>query len=227
MTEESDRASVPRVEELCIDIGCTTQDEALEFVSPGDPVVFDSDFRLFGQGYVKARAIDDRLGCAVLCKLIEDEPPVDAWFAFTVQEEVGLRGAAVAANRLSPDMALVIEGTTAADGPDTEEHKRVCALGKGAVVPFMDRSTIYDRAMCEAIREAADRHGIPWQLKKYVSGGTDAAALQRSGAGVKVAAIAAPVRNIHSPCCVAFVSDCEAVYNLTREYMNYLGDEKQ
>ena len=129
--------------------------------------------------------------------------PVDGNFVFTGKEEVGTRGALGAAFSEKPDIALIFEGTTAADLPSMEEHKRVCHLGKGPVVPFMDGGTIYDRGLFELLRELAQEQNIPWQTKHYISGGTDASAIQKSRSGVRVAGISAAVRYLHAPNSVA------------------------
>ncbi len=100
----------------------------------------------FGDGLLKAKALDDRVGCAVLVKLLLEELPVDCTFVFTVQEEVGLRGAYGAAFSVKPDYAVVVEGTTAADAPVTARHKRVCAPGRGPVIPIMDGGPFTTRA---------------------------------------------------------------------------------
>jgi putative aminopeptidase FrvX len=120
-------------------------------VRVGDSVWFDSDFRQFGDGYIKARALDDRAGCAVLLELIKSDLPVDLHFVFTVQEEVGLRGAKTAAFSVAPEYALVVETTTAADVSGVPEEKQVCRLGSGAVVSFMDR-TPFTQANCMIAR---------------------------------------------------------------------------
>ncbi len=148
--------------------------------------------------------------------------PADAWFAFTVQEEVGLRGSLVAANRLKPDMALIFEGTTAADLPSQTGNTRVCVPGMGPVLPFMDNGTITNRELFKALTSVADNNGIEWQTKTYISGGTDAAAIQRSGCGVKVAGIAAAVRYIHSPSCVACIKDFDNILRLAKCYLETL-----
>ncbi len=225
LTNSDERAGVPRLEDLYIDIGARDKEDALMYVSLGDYCAFDSEPCTLGDKLIKAKAIDDRLGCAVLVSLIEETPPVDAWFAFTVQEEVGLRGATVAAARIAPEIAVIVEGTTAADSPDLDRHRRVCSVGGGAVVPFMDRGSIYDRGLLSELAKVAKSRGIKTQTKNYVSGGTDAAAIQRSLQGVPVAAVAAPVRNIHSPSCVASVDDCQAVLDLVREFLIFKGGQ--
>lgn len=214
LTKSKDREKAVESDDMYIDIGAITKEEAEKLVAIGDAAAFDSEYIEFGDGFIKAKAIDDRFGCAVLLALMDTDLPIDCMFAFTVQEEVGLRGAQTAAYRTSPDISLIIEATTAADLPSVSDNKKVCKLGDGAVVPFMDRSTIYDRELFGIITNLAEKNGIPWQTKTYIAGGTESAAIQRSRAGAKAAAISAPVRNLHSPSCVCKISDMESVHKL-------------
>lgn len=225
LTTAAERKTAPRTKDLYIDIGATSKKAAEAKVSLGDYGVFDGDIVAFGDGLLKAKALDDRLGCAVLLTLLREQPPVDTWFVFTAQEEVGTRGAATAAFRLAPDFCLVVEGTTAADLAEVPPAQQVCALRKGAVLPFMDRGTIYDRELFEMLRDAAEERGIPWQTKQMVAGGTDAGRIHKSGAGVRTAGLAAPLRYIHSPSSVAAVSDLDCVLELARAFLELIGKE--
>ncbi len=219
LLDRGEEERVPKLRDLTIDIGARDAAQARAVVAPGDVAVFDSDCVLFGNGLLKAKAIDDRVGCAVMLELLREELPMDCTFAFTVQEEVGTRGAFGAAFSVVPDIALVLEGTTAADLPGTPAHQRVCAPGKGPVVPYMDGGTVYDRGLFELLRDLAEGHGIPWQTKEYISGGTDAAAIQRSREGVRVAAISAAVRYLHAPASVASLADCDHMLDLARLFI--------
>ena len=219
LLERDEKSAVPKLDALTVDIGAESREEALGLVSLGDTAVFDDNVMELGDGFLSAKAIDDRVGCAVLLTLLEEELCRDVWFAFTAQEEVGSRGAFGAAYAIEPELALILEGTTAADIPGVEEHKRVCELGGGPVIPFMDRGTVYDPALRELLISAAEKNGLPWQTKRAVAGGTDGAAVQRSGAGARVAGLAAPIRNIHSPICVAKISDMEDMLRLTRLFL--------
>ena len=213
------------IDDMHIDIGAKDREEAEKLVSPGDAGAFEDDIREFGDGYIRARAIDDRFGCIILLKVLETDLPVDCLFAFTTQEEVGLRGAYTAAYHTAPDIALIIEGTTAADLPSSPESKKVCKVGNGAVIPFMDTGTIYNKEVRGILTEIADKNDIPWQTKTYIAGGTDGAAFQRTRSGIKTAGIAAPIRNLHSPSCVGKYSDMEAVYKLVRLFLEELGSQ--
>ncbi len=223
LLKDDERKRVPKVDDMYIDIGAKDKETAEKLVSLGDTGAFDPETVLFGDGFLKAKAIDDRVGCAAMIKLIESDLPFDCWFVFTVQEEVGCRGVLGAAFRLEPEIAVILEGTTAADLPSVKGAKRICSPGKGVVIPFMDRGSIYDRGLYKFATETADKYGIKWQTKSYIAGGTDASAVQRSRAGVKVIGLAAAMRNIHSPACVAAVSDIEDLPRLAGLLLEELG----
>lgn len=227
LTTAAERRTMPKTKNLYIDIGATSRAAAEKLVSLGDYGVFDSAVVEFGDGLIKAKAIDDRVGCAALLRLLEDEPPVDTWFCFTVQEETGLRGAASMAFALDPGFAMVLEGTTAADLAEIKGADAVCRVRGGVVLPFMDGATIYDAALFELLRDACIKRGIPWQTKTRVAGGTDAGRIHKSRAGVRVCAAAAPVRYIHSPSSVAAKADCEAVLAAARAFLEELGGDDE
>lgn len=225
LVSREDERNVPKVDDLYIDIGAKTKEDAQKLVELGDRGVFDDSVSEFGDGFLKAKAIDDRSGCAIMLKLLEEDLPCDTWFAFTVQEEVGARGAHGAAFRLRPDIALILEGTTAADLPYVEDGKQICRLGKGPVLTYMDRGTIYDRELRALLIRLADENGIMWQTKEQIAGGTDAQVIQRSREGVKTGIIATAVRNIHSPVSVAYMKDVEDGLTLARLFLQEM--EKQ
>ena len=212
---EERKQAVP-VSKLFVDIGAADKAAAEKLASPGDPIFLIGPPLELGGGFLRAKAIDDRLGCAVLLKLLEEEQPRDCWYVFTAREEAGTRGAFGAAFSLRPDIALIIEATTAADRPDIAEHKRVCAPGRGVVLPFMDGGALYDRGLFEDLRGLCEEHGISWQTKEYIAGGNDASAVQRTAHGVRVAAVAAAVRYLHSPASVVQISDVHDILRLTR-----------
>lgn len=224
LTGAKERESVPKVDEMYIDIGTKKKLQAERHVALGDPVSFEPNYRTFGDGLICSKAIDDRLGCAVMLKLISEELEYDTWFVFTVQEEVGLRGATTAAYTIAPDRALILEGTTAVDLPGVDGIRRVCGLANGAVIGLMDGRTIYDRGMFTTLRSLAEEHEIPWQVKEMIAGGTDAGAVQQSRCGVRCANIAAPVRYLHGPASVTSQAACEAVLALARLYVNQEGE---
>ena len=222
LVDAAERTKIPKLSSMYIDIGAKNRAEAEGIVSLGDTGVFEDTVVEFGNGMIKARAIDDRVGCAIMLKLITEPLPVDTWFAFTVQEEVGCRGANAAAFNIKPDIAIILEGTTAADMPSQKGADKVCIPGRGPVIPFMDGSTVYDRRLFETLRTLAETNGIPWQTKTYISGGTDASVIQRTAGGARVAAVSAAVRYIHSPSCVACKEDAENMLRLARLFMETL-----
>ena len=146
LTAEEKETAI-KVENMYVDIGAKNKEEASELVALGDYITFKSDYIEFGEGYIKSKAIDDRAGCAVLIDIIKSELLYDTYFTFVTQEEIGLRGAKTAAFSVDPDVAIVIEATTAADIPNVSGQNQVCHLKKGAVVSFMDRATIYNKQL--------------------------------------------------------------------------------
>ncbi len=209
------RKVLPKFSELYLDIGAKNGEEARKLVSPGTHVHFLPGFVEMGGGKVRSKALDDRIGCAIMLTLMEQELPYDVTFAFLVQEEVGLRGARAAAYTVNPDMAIVLEATTAADLTGAEGDAKVCTLGDGPVVSFMDRSTIYDRDLYGLAFEQCKEMGIPCQTKTRIAGGNDSGAIHTSRGGVRTLAISAPCRYLHSPSCVADLQDIKSCLKLT------------
>lgn len=216
--------NVPSIDRMYIDIGASSKSEAEKYVSIGDSVHFVSDFVRFGDNKIKAKAIDDRFGCAIMIKMIESDLQYDTHFAFLVQEEVGCRGAGPATFAIRPDYAIVLEATTAADVSSVDNEDRVCVQGEGAVVSFMDRSTVYDRNLFSHAFRCAEKNGIKIQSKTAVAGGNDAGTIHKSCAGVKTIAISLPCRYIHSACCVGderdMLSCSQLALMLSEEYCN-------
>lgn len=222
LTTAEERGKVPRLEEYYLDIGAKDKEEAETLVSLGDFAVFDNECMEFGNGMLKAKAIDDRVGCAIMLKLLQIDLPMDCVFAFTVQEEVGTRGAFGAAFSVTPEIALVLETTTAADLPGVKGQKRVCAPGLGPVISLMDGGTIYDKELFRLMCDTADSLGIPWQVKHYIAGGNDSRAVQRTKDGVRVAGLSAAVRYLHAPTSVGAIKDFEQMLTLTSAFIDAL-----
>ena len=219
LVSREEEEKVPKTDALYIDIGAKDREEAEKLVPPGTYGSFVGAPQEFGRGFLKAKAIDDRIGCAIMLELLKEDLPLDVTFAFTAQEEVGTRGAFGSAFSVSPEVALVLETTTAADLPGVEGARRVCAPGKGPVISYMDGATIYDRDLFENLRRLAEEHGIPWQTKEYIAGGNDARTIQRSRSGVRVAALSAAVRYLHAPATVGSLADFENMWKLTRLFL--------
>ena len=199
MLTAEERKKVPKTDSLYLDIGAASREEALAKVPLGTYGAFVGEPEVLGDGFLKSKAIDDRVGCAILLELLREELPLDVTFAFTAQEEVGTRGAFGAAFSVTPEIALVLETTTAADLPEIEGARRVCAP--------------------ETLRRLAEERNIPWQTKEYIAGGNDARTIQRSKTGVRVAALSAAVRYLHAPASVGSLSDFENMLELTRAFL--------
>jgi len=200
LRRRSDLQQAPSADDLVIDIGAATAEEAGRHVGVGDYAVFDTLFEDWGP-VLKAKAFDDRIGCYILIELLKGRHPVDITAAFTTQEEVGLRGAAVAAYSQRPDIALVLDATPAADfpGPEPSGAGRVPRLGQGPVITIMDSTAFCDRRLVKLLADTAKRLRIPVQYKRPGIGGTDAGQIHLSRGGVRTAVMAIPNRYIHSP----------------------------
>lgn len=216
LLKDDEEDSQPKISSLRIDIGADNKEEAEKLVSVGDCAYFTGEQRDFGDGFMSGKALDDRAGCAIMLRLINSELPYDCTFVFTVQEEIGTRGAKAAAYSVDPDLAIVIETTTACDFSGTEGKKRVCELGKGPVVSYMDRSTIYDKELYRLGFDTAKKEGIPCQTKSVVAGGNDSGAIHTSVGGVRTMAVSVPCRYLHSPYCVIKESDLNDTEKLVR-----------
>ena len=216
LVDKKDEALIPKADDLYIDIGAKSKEEASEYVRLGDSVWFESDFVEFGDGFIKAKALDDRAGCAILVEMIKSELEYDMWFSFSVQEEIGTRGAQTAAFTVAPDYAIAVETTTAADISGVKDEKRVCICGEGGTVSFMDRSTLYSKELFDKAFEIAEREDIPCQPKTMVAGGNDSGAIHKSRGGVKVLTVSIPCRYLHSPSCVIRYKDAEESLRLIK-----------
>lgn len=212
-----------KIKDLYIDIGAKDKESAEKQVAIGDCAVFDGEYIEFGENLVKSKALDDRVGCAILLELMKEQYDDDVYFVFTVQEEIGLRGAKVCANTIKPEIALVIEGTTCSDVYGSEEHNQVTNLGKGAVMTAVDGAAISDKDYFEFVKKLAEENGIALQIKRTTAGGTDAGAIQRSNTGVKTAVLALPCRYLHSPVSVMNKNDFESVYALSKIVLKTIG----
>ena len=218
--QSADEVKKPhKVKSLCIDIGAENKEDAQKHISIGEFAVFDGEFTPFGDKVVKSKALDDRVGCAAVLELMKNDYESDMYFVFTVQEEIGLRGAKCATYHINPDVALVLEGTTCADISPDEPHRAVTTLGGGCVMTAMDNAAVSDEKYFDFIKELAKEKNIPLQIKRTTAGGTDAGAIQRSLGGVKTAVLAVPCRYLHSPVSVAHEKDIESLYALASEVL--------
>lgn len=216
--------SAPTIKTMKIDIGAKNKEDALKLVHPGDYAYFSSDFYAFGNGFIKSKALDDRIGCMLLIELIQSDLEYDTYFCFNVQEEIGLRGAMCTAYQVQSDVSVVLEATTAADLCGVTGGDRVCVLGDGPVVSFMDGRTIYDKELYTIAMNTAKENDIPVQTKTAIAGGNDAGAIQSSGKGSRVLAVSLPCRYIHSAASVVKKSDIEETRKLLNKLLPKLYD---
>ena len=219
LQKKSEREKGLEIEELYIDIGAKNKKEAEKKVSIGDYAVFDSEYVEFGDGFIKAKALDDRLGCDILIDLAKKRFDYDLYLVFTAQEETGLRGAQIAVKRIKPDFALVLETTACADVFGSCEKDFSTVSGGGVVLSFADLRTYYSKKILKDVAEIAKKYNIPYQYKKTVSGGNDAGAIQTACGGVKVITMSVPTKYIHSPSSVIKKSDFLAMKTLTEKYL--------
>ena len=183
----------------------------------GDRAGFATRFRRVGPS-ILAKSIDDRIGIATLIQLFRDLPPnIDLCAAFSVQEEIGLRGAKVAAQYFNPDMAIAIDSTPANDLPlhdGSENMSYNTKLGLGPAIYIADGSTLHDPRLVRFLRETAEAEKIPYQIRQPGGGGTDSGAIQRSLAGIPTVSVSVPHRYTHSPVSIARVDDWKHTINL-------------
>lgn len=214
-----ERSKPLSMQELFIDIGASTKDQAEQLVDIGDHAYFTTEYAEFGSDKIKAKALDDRVGCALLIESLKDNYTFPIYGVFTVQEEVGLRGAGVATHQVEPDLALVLEGTTASDVPEIAEHQHATSVGKGPSLTFMDRSVIPDPKLVAKLMQLAEEHNIPVQYRRNTAGGTDAGKIQATRSGTSVAVLAVPTRYIHSPVSVISKTDYQNALKLVKAFL--------
>ncbi|MFN8453734.1 MAG: M42 family metallopeptidase [Anaerolineae bacterium] len=203
---------VDKIDSMHIDVG-----ESSGNIKLGDFATFATKFGYLGgqnrrrpeQGLVKGKAFDNRAGCAVLLELLKGDYPVDLIAVFTVQEEIGLRGARVATFAANPDLAFIMECTAADDlpSPDDESYEGFPRLGNGPAITVMDRSFIADRRLVDLLIATAEAEGVPHQFKRPGIGGTDAGVVHLTREGVPSAVVSVPARYIHSPAAVLDLAD--------------------
>ncbi len=213
---------VEAIKSMYIDVGVTGSKP--DKVKAGDYATFATRFEALGdaseeQGRVKGKAFDNRAGCAVLIELLRSAYPVELIGVFTVQEEIGMRGARVAAYTAEPDLAFVLEGTAADDlpPPDEEEPEEgMPRLGHGPALTVMDRSFIADRRLVDLLIKTARAEGIPYQFKRPGIGATDGGAVHLAREGVPSVAVSVPVRYIHAPAGILEMTDFWHTVNLVQ-----------
>lgn len=213
LAKSDETSRLPGHSDLSIDIGATSGSEAEKSVKVGDTATFATKFERVGR-LVKGKAFDDRVGCSLLVTLLSHSLPFDLYAVFTVQEEVGLRGARVAAYRVAPQLSVTLEGTVCDDMPSDRSVGPTSRMGRGPVITLRDASVVCDPRLVSHLMKTAEREGIPCQVKKPQVGGTDAGSIHLSREGVPCCVVSTPCRYIHSPACMASPEDMDNVQKL-------------
>lgn len=199
LQEASERRKPLPMDKLYIDIGAKDKADALAAIRLGDIAVFATEYEEMGDNCVKAKSFDDRAGCAVLVETLKKNFNVPLVGAFTVQEEIGLRGATVAGYRVEPDIAIALEATVCYDIVGAPGHGEGTVLGKGPALTVQDSRTIADRRFLEFMISVAEKNGIPYQLRRIKGGSNDFGAIHTTRGGVVGGGISLPLRYMHAP----------------------------
>jgi endoglucanase len=195
---QEERQKVAKKEDYFIDLGMK-KEKVEKLISIGDPITRERELIEMGN-CVNCKSIDNRVSVFILVEALKalKKPSHDVYAVFSVQEEVGIRGAEVAAHSINPDFGLALDTTIAYDLPGAQPHEYVTELGKGTAIKILDAMTICDARMVDFLRKTADDHKIKWQNEILVAGGTDTAGLQRKGKnGAISGAISIPTRHLH------------------------------
>ncbi len=219
--EKVDEEKEIKFDKLYLDIGASSREEAEKHVSIGDSAIYKPQFDVSGNRVISSY-LDNRLGCAVLIMVLEKlkKSPHDIYFVFTVQEEVGLRGAKTAAYQINPDLALAVDVTITGDTP--EAHTMDVALGNGTAIKIKDQASITHPMIKELLILTAKKHGIKHQLEVLEHGGTDAGSIHLTRGGIPSGTISLPIRYVHTPSEMADLNDIKASIELI---LRVLGEE--
>ena len=216
MTPE-ERSRVVPITDYFIDIGMSKK-EAEKYVEIGSPVTRQRELIEMGD-CVNCKSIDNRVSVFILIETLKElkNTPYDVYGVFTVQEEVGIRGANVSALKIQPDFGFGLDTTIAFDVPGAKPHEKVTQLGKGTAIKIMDSSTICDYRMVNYMKKTADKHKIKWQPEILHAGGTDTAGIQRMTPGGAISgAVSIPTRHIHQVIEMANKNDIRASIDLLK-----------
>lgn len=216
MTPE-ERNKVPNITDYFIDLGLP-KSEVEKIVSVGDPVTRQRELIEMGE-CVNCKSIDNRVSVFILIETLRElgKVPYDVYGVFTVQEEVGLRGAAVAAHHIEPHFGFGLDTTIAYDVPGARPHETITKLGEGTAIKIMDSSAICDYRMVNYMKQTAEKHHIKWQLEILTGGGTDTANIQRMGkTGAIAGCVSIPTRHIHQAIEMANKNDIRQSINLLK-----------
>ena len=206
------------LDKMFIDIGAESYEEAAKKVTIGDMATFDGHFAVMGKK-ISGKTMDDRIACYALIEAVKEikECPNDLYVVFTTQEELGLRGARVAAQVVEPDMAIAVDVSSVGDTPESKLID--LTLGKGPSVKIRDASYIISPLARDFMIKCANEAGIPYQLEAASFGGTDTGAVMLTGSGVPAATTSIPTRYIHSPQETVHMDDVENEIKFIKKMM--------
>lgn len=212
--DPAERSKPMAINQLFIDIGAKSKEDAEKKVKIGDYVIFATKFAEIGDGKYKGKALDDRVGCLVLMETLKNSYSMPVYGVFTTMEEIGTRGAAVSAHAIDPDLGIVLEGTVCADFMFDVPEGHATSSGAGPALSLMDASSIANKKMVQKLVELADKNKIPYQFRRATSGGNDAGRISLTRKGVPACSISVPCRYIHSPVSVVSKSDIDNAVKL-------------
>ncbi len=215
ITTEAERGKAVPLKDLFIDVGLPAE-EVKKRVSPGDWAVLDRPYEEFGNGLISAKAIDNRAGVFIQAELFKNlkNPFYNVYAVFTVQEEVGVRGATTAAFGVDADVCLCLDTTGAADIPGVAPQDYIVRLGGGVGISALDARTITPQPLFDALTQICREKQIAYQVRIAQRGGNDAGAVHLSKTGVPSCALSLPTRNIHSNVEVCAKPDVQAMFDL-------------
>jgi endoglucanase len=222
LQKKEERKKVFTADQLYIDIGAASKEEAEKTAEIGDYACFVSDY--YENEYsISGKALDDRAGCSIIAQILKNQYDCRIVAVFTVQEEIGLRGSTVVSNgAAAADFALIIESTGAVDLLSIQEEDWVVSLGNGPALSIMDQRTIYDRDLMHRLIKTAEGNKIPFQIRKGTQAGNDSGNIHLAGNGIKTMAVSIPCRYIHTANSVINKNDYECCYQLIDAFLHEL-----
>ena len=216
--KEEERKKIVAYDELFIDIGAESKEDVGKMgVKVGDPVGFDAKYAKIGKDTVIGKAFDDRVGCAVMIETLKllEKTDCNVFAVGTVQEELGLRGAATAAFGVDPDVGIALDVTVAGDVPGVREFDTTVKMGKGPALTVSDSGLVTHPKILRLLLDVAEENKIPYQLETGLMGSTDAARISLTRQGVPSGAVSIGTRYIHSPVGMLSLKDAEDSAKLT------------
>lgn len=214
-----DRKKIPTIGELAVDVGMDAA-RAKELFRPGDPVTLMQDFVEMGD-LATGKSMDNRVACWCGVRLLErmKSPKYDVFVVFTVQEEIGIRGAITSSYDVQPDIGIAIDVTLAVDTPGVPDDDQITSLGGGAAIKIMDSSLVSDKDLVDEFIEIAEKHEIPHQFEILPLGGTDAGGMQRTRGGCRAITLSVPCRYVHTVTETIHRKDLNATVDLLHRFV--------